>query len=210
MRNVDITGRHFGRLLAIQKSFIKNKDQYWECRCSCGNTTFVKKGHLTSGRIKSCGCLLKENNTGYKHGLSHSKILRIFQGMLNRCYNKKEKAYKNYGARGITICKEWLNNRLNFYYWAISNGYKDGLTIERIDNNKGYSPDNCKWDTYKQQARNTRRNLIITYKEKSLCLATWCEKLGLDYRLTEGRLRRGWSVERAFNTKGPLSYWSRR
>ena len=210
MKNIDITGRYFGRLQAIRKAFTKSKVQYWECRCICGNITYVRKGHLTSGRTKSCGCLLKENNTGYKHGLGKNKILSVFQGMLNRCYNKNEKAYKNYGRRGITICKEWLEDRTKFYYWALNNGYKEGLTIERINNEKGYSPDNCMWATYKQQARNTRRNHLINYKGIEQCLTAWCEQLDLSYKLTEDRLRNGWTVERAFNTKEPLKYWTRR
>lgn len=210
MKNIDITGKRFGRLLAVEQTYTKKGQQYWMCICDCGTEKIIRKSHLISGRIKSCGCLLKDNMSGYKHGLCNTRIMRIFQGIKNRCYNKNEKAYKNYGGRNITICKEWLENSLLFYEWAKNNGYKKGLTIDRIDNNKGYSPDNCRWTTYKQQARNTRRNLILEYRGKKKCLAEWCDFLGLDSRRTQERLKRGWSVERAFSNKEALVYWSRR
>ena len=210
MKSIDITGLRFGRLVAIKKEFIKNKSQYWSFKCDCGNTTTAKKSHVLYGRIKSCGCLLKENNTGYKHGLSKTRIYNIFKGMKNRCYNPNEPAYKNYGGRGIKICNEWLKNPELFYEWAIKNNYRDDLSIERINVNKGYEPNNCTWILLKNQPKNTRKSIRIAYNNEVKTLSEWCELLNLDKRRTETRLRRGWSVNRAFNTKYALDYWSRR
>lgn len=210
MRNIDITGLRFGKLIAIKKEFIKNKSQYWSFKCDCGKTTVAKKSHVTDGRIKSCGCLLKENHTGYKHGLSKTRVYSIYRGMKNRCYNPNEPAYKNYGERGIKICDEWLKNPKLFYEWAIKNNYKDNLTIERIDVNKGYEPDNCTWIPLNIQPKNTRKSIRIKYNGEIKTLSEWCKVLDLDKRRTETRLRRGWSIDRAFNNKAALGYWSRR
>lgn len=210
MKSIDITGQTFGRLTAIKKVYTKNNKQYWLFKCSCGNEKVINKNHVREGSINSCGCLLKENNTGYKHGLSKTRLYSIFMGMKNRCYNPNEPAFKNYGQRGIFVCKEWLNNPKAFVEWALSNGYNDNLTIERIDVNKGYCPENCTWIPLEKQVRNTRVNRRITYKGITKCLAEWCETLGLNQRRTEDRLLRGWSIDRAFSTKEPLKYWIRR
>ena len=210
MKSIDITGERFGRLIALHKAYTFNKCQYWECLCDCGKYKVVRKSHLRYGKIKSCGCLLEENNSGYKHGLSDTRIMKIFSGILNRCYNKKEPAWGRYGGRGIKVCKEWLEDRTKFYLWSINNGYSDNLTIDRKDNSKDYSPENCRWVNYKTQGRNTRSNLVINYKGDKKCLSEWCEVLGLKYKLTQERLKRGWSVEKTFNTPEPLRYWRRR
>lgn len=144
--------------------------------------------------------------------MSRSRLNSIYQKMKERCYNTKCNRYYCYGGRGITICDEWNNNELSgktnctkgwlaFKFWAFSHGYQEGLTIDRIDCNKGYSPENCRWITYKEQANNRRSNHLITYKGVTHNLSTWCELLNLNYDRVERRLNKcHWSVEKAFET----------
>lgn len=117
--------------------------------------------------------------------------------MRYRCYNINDKEYSWYGGRGITICDEWLNDFMSFYDWSMNNGYQDNLTIDRIDNNKGYSPINCRWTTRKEQARNTRRNRLITIDGETKCLAEWCEVFNLNYHTVKRRLYRGWKIKKS-------------
>lgn len=125
------------------------------------------------------------------------RLYKIYYHMKSRCYNKNEKNYKQYGGRGITICDEWLNDFTAFYNWSIENGYRNDLSIDRIDNNKGYSPDNCRWANYKIQNRNRRGNKYYTINGKTCCLAEWCEILNLNQWTVRSRLRRGSSIEKA-------------
>lgn len=147
----------------------------------------------------------------------HTRLNYIFSAMKKRCYNTTCKSYKDYGGRGITICDEWRNTEITsikgtksnnvtkgfiaFKEWALNNGYADNLTLDRIDVNKGYSPDNCKWSTPKEQQNNRRNNVLITYKGETKTLVQWCEELNFDYRLAHHRLHRNWSVEKTFETK---------
>lgn len=121
--------------------------------------------------------------------------------MRQRCLNPNNKGYKWYGERGITICDEWLRSYDLFEKWAFTHGYCDDLTIDRIDNNKGYSPENCRWVTIRVQNNNLRKNKYITYKGKTQSMADWCRELNLHYSATRSRLAKGWSVEKAFTTK---------
>lgn len=136
------------------------------------------------------------------------RLNSIFRGMKDRCYNPKNKFYDIYGKRGITVCDEWYTPRSSKGYhrfrdWALSNGYKDNLSIDRIDNNKGYSPENCRWSTVKEQSNNRRFCTSITYRGKTQTLAEWCDELHLNYWSTRSRLNQlGWSVEKAFSTNG--------
>lgn len=115
--------------------------------------------------------------------------------MKTRCYNKDNPDYKDYGGRGITICDEWLNDFMAFYYWSINNGYKDNLTIDRIDNNKGYSPDNCRWVDVKTQTNNTRRNVLLSYNGKTQSMAQWAKELNISYNTIICRHRKGYTDE---------------
>lgn len=137
--------------------------------------------------------------------LWHTRLNDIYRNMKRRCYNPKNPAYENYGGRGIVVCDEWKERYAGykrFKEWALSNGYQEDLTIDRIDNNKGYSPDNCRWVTRKVQNNNKRNSHLVTYKGKTQTLTQWCEELGLNYRRTEARVDLlHWSIERAFETR---------
>ncbi|WP_143565377.1 hypothetical protein [Sporosarcina sp. P34] len=176
----------------------------WECVCDCGNTTVVRYPNLHSGIAKSCGCLKREltiaRNT--KHGLSGgagnaTRLYRVWLHMRGRCLNEKNESYEYYGKRGISICEEWSDYEA-FHNWSMKNGYEDHLTIERIDNDGNYNPENCRWATRKEQARNTRSNPLIIFEGKTQTMPEWAEQLGIEYNTLKMRLHRGWSVERSF------------
>lgn len=148
-------------------------NRFLTCRCECGTIKDVRIQDLEKGKSKSCGCISRkktiERNT--VHGLSKTKIYKVYKSMKKRCLNKKDKRYIDYGGRGIKICKEWETSFISFYNWAMQNGYKENLTIDRINNNDDYCPENCRWVTYKEQNRNKRSNIMVG----DVCLKEWCE-----------------------------------
>jgi hypothetical protein len=160
-----MVGKVFGRLTVIEYAGItrnpktKHTSRTWKCKCSCGNITIKTTAGLRSGNINSCGCYQLESmrKNAIKHGFSHTRIYEIWLGMKARCYKPTVKYYYNYGGRGIKVCDEWQEFE-PFYQWAITNGYKKGLTIDRIDVNGNYEPSNCRWVTWKIQANNKRKS----------------------------------------------------
>lgn len=190
----DITSQKFGRLTALYKLHNHHdKDHtYWLCICDCGNLTETRSDRLRNGRAQSCGCLHK------KHGKSNTRLYHIWRQIKTRCYNKNNRDYMKYGDRGIQICDEWLNNFQAFYDWAIENGYKENLTIDRVNVNGNYEPDNCTWATKKQQARNKRDTLYYTIDCETKSLSEWCEISNLKYNKVYCRIHRdNWPIERA-------------
>lgn len=170
----DLTGKKFNRLTVLKFSHTKGYVKYWLCRCDCGNEKVISGTHLKSGKIKSCGCFLKEKliERNFKHGKTNTRLFRIWQHIKNRCKDKNNKYYK---GRGIKICQQWLDDFKCFYDWAITNGYQDNLTIDRIDVNGNYEPSNCRWITLKEQARNKRNNVYVTYNNETHTLSEWSE-----------------------------------
>ena len=154
----DLSGKKFGRLTVIKEiGFINNRVR-WECLCDCGNVCQTTTHDLKSGKKKSCGCLKHDKmiEVFTTHGLSKERIHKEWRGILHRCKNPSASHYENYGGRGIEVCEEWKgeNGFINFCDWAMENGYSDDLTLDRIDNDKGYSPDNCRWVTHMENCHN--------------------------------------------------------
>lgn len=203
----DLTGRRFGKLVVIEML----KKGKAKCVCDCGNTKIIATSSLKAGLTKSCGCVRKEisKEKMQTHKLTNSRLYSIYKGMKERCNYKKHKEYSEYGKRGITVCKEWGNDFMNFYNWAMANGYKDNLTIDRINNNKGYSPENCRWATYKEQCNNTRKNNFITYNNQTHSLTEWAEILGIKRSTLSSRIHRSnWSIEKAFTSPEMVNQFS--
>lgn len=186
----DITGKKYNMLTVV--GIAEHDPIKWLCKCDCGNYTKVSTGNVKQGRVKSCGCLSHVGNP--KHNLNGTRIYRIYKHMINRCYRPNVPAYPDYGGRGITVCKAWRENILNFYKWAMKNGYQDNLSLDRKNNNRGYTPQNCRWTTSKEQSNNKRSNLEVTYNGKTQTLSEWCEELSLNYSKIYTRIVRGWDV----------------
>lgn len=196
MKNIkDITGQKYGMLTVIKQAPRKDKKIKWICKCECGNETIVSSGDLKNGHTKSCGCLK------LKHGKRNTRIYKIWQSMKNRCYYENDICYQNYGGRGITICKEWLDDFQVFYEWAIANGYQENLTIDRIDTNGNYEPTNCRWATMKEQQNNRTTNKLITFNGETKTMKQWAEFVGIPYRRLQDRIASGWDIEKALYTK---------
>lgn len=196
----DLTDQKFGRLTVLYRLHNYHKKRsWWLCACDCGNLKETSYDSLMNN-CKSCGCLRKESTSKrFKtHGLSNTRLFYIWNCMKERCYNRLYPKYKDYGARSVKICDEWLNDFMSFYNWAMNSGYQENLTIDRIDVNGDYEPSNCRWRTNKEQQRNRRNNRYITINDKTHCLSEWCEMLGLNYHTVLQRLNAyHWDIKRA-------------
>lgn len=206
---LDLTGKKFGRLTVIKRVENNkwNKAQ-WLCKCDCGNEIIARCDYLVQNRTTSCGCYNRDVKT--KHNKYKTRLYNILKGMKRRCYNKNDEFYKWYGGRGIKICDEWLSDFMNFYNWAIANGYDENAprgkcTIDRIDVNGDYEPSNCRFVTNKKQQNNRNDNCYITYKNQTHTLAEWSEILNIRYSRLFWRIKKGWDVEKAFTT--PVRKW---
>lgn len=192
MKAKDLTGQKFGRLTVIARNGSNPRKQaLWKCECECGNYTTVEGSKLKTGHTQSCGCLHKEIlKQPRKHGLTYTKLYRIYRAIIDRTEYESNKSYKDYGARGIKMCYEWRNDFSAFYNWAITNGYTDTLTIDRIDVNGNYEPNNCRWVTRTEQANNKRNNRLITYNGKTQTMAQWSRQTGISYTILSQRINK--------------------
>lgn len=168
---VDITGQKYGKLLAIKpvEERTKGGGIKWLFRCDCGNEKVIPSNSVRTGLVKSCGCLVTT------HGMTGTRLFNIWVDMRQRCYNKNYPDFHLWGGKGVIVCTEWLVDFKAFYSWAIANGYKDNLTLDRIDGCGDYEPSNCRWATYKEQARNVSHNRRITIDGEARLLCEWLE-----------------------------------
>lgn len=202
-RLLDLTGQRFGKLTVIEfAGHAPNRKTLWKCKCDCGNETLVKTNALRSGATKSCGCLVPvaSGDTHRKHGMSESRLYRIWRGMKARCLNPNVLCFPNYGGRGITVCAEWTDSFDPFRDWALANGYRDNLTIDRIDVNGNYCPDNCRWVSMKTQCENRSNNNLLKLDGETQPVSVWAERIGVSADLLYSRKRKGWTDERILKT----------
>lgn len=207
MKLISLVGQKYGKLtvLARHECNTKSNKPLWVCKCECGNISIVDGSRLKSGNTKSCGCLMlqvaKENGKKCKHGMKGSRIYEIWHGIKARCYNPNNKDFKNYGARGVTVCTQWKNDFEAFYNWATTHGYAEGLTIDRIDNDGNYEPSNCRWVSTREQNRNKRNIVWLEYNGATKTLSEWSRETGISVSVISNRLKRGWSIEDALTIK---------
>lgn len=193
-----LIGKKYNMLTVLKK----DKPGYYICRCDCGNIRTIKTYNLTSGSTKSCGCYHKKMIAIQStiHGLSKHPLYKTWHNMRSRCKNPNASKYKLYGGKGIKVCKEWDENFVSFYNWAINNKWEKGLSIERLDSNKNYEPNNCIWADYKIQNNNTIQNHKLTFNGKTMNINQWAEYLNISKKMLSERIRRGWNIERALTT----------
>lgn len=206
----DVTGMKIGRLTVIDQCDYTSKSgkvlSGVKCKCDCGNTKIISRNSFLSGKTKSCGCLIREFNSKRKcknnlknvdllsiefnvPKINIEKLFNIYKSMKNRCYKKDNISYKNYGGRGITICDEWLENRNAFIKWAIENNFEPGLSIDRVDNDKGYFPDNCKFSNRHEQTINKRNTILVLFNGEYVPICDMSEKTGLSYEKIRYKVR---------------------
>ena len=201
----DLSNRKFGRLIAIRIVGRKNRKSMWLCKCECGKETIVSVSHLLSGHTKSCGCIKNENialvgkTINKRHGFRYTKIYRTWVNMKARCLNPKEQHYPLYGGRGIKVCDRWLNSFENF---LIDMGNPPvGTSLDRINVNGDYCPENCRWASNKEQANNKRNTVYLTFRGVVKPLTIWAEEKNINQSTLACRIfKRGWSVEKALTT----------
>lgn len=192
----DLTGKKFGKLTVVEYLGRKNHSSFWRCICDCGNEVNCYYGNLTRGTTTSCGCMRsayakKSRNC---HGEAKSKLYQKWSSMHNRCYNPNARNYHLYGKRGIRVCDEW-HEFWPFREWAYENGYSDHLSIDRIDVNGNYCPENCRWISLKEQQSNKRTNTFIEYGGQIKTAAQWGRELGVGKDTITWRFRAGWTPE---------------
>lgn len=199
MKFIDLSRQKFGRWTVLRRvaNNPSNHVQYL-CKCNCGNEQTIFSGTLRSKKTQSCGCLRRDlfAITKKTHGLSETRTYRIWGAMKSRCSDSQRPDFHRYGGRGISVCAEWEEFK-SFYQWAMANGYGDETSIDRIDNDKGYSPENCRWATSKEQNNNRRNNHIIEFGGQRKTLTSWAQHTGIRSEVLRNRLKRGWSVEKA-------------
>ena len=207
-RAIDETGNRYGRLLVLERSDGIDGRAAWLCECDCGNHVIVKGKELRNGHTRSCGCLIHDItvNRNTKHGdatrSSRTRLYGIWLNMIARCNNPGRAQYKNYGGRGISVCDEWQKSYESFKNWAMQSGYCDDFTIDRMDVDGLYCPDNCRWVNRKTQNNNKRNNIVVEFRGERHSISEWSQITNIKYSTLYMRLvHYGWTPERALQIK---------
>ena len=198
----DLTNQRFGFLTVLGRAGTQNGHATWMCQCDCGVQKEIVGSSLLNGSTKSCGCKTSEfvSQSKIQHGMSNSRLYRIWQDMKRRCNNPHRVHYNSYGGRGITVCDEWMNSPQLFFEWAMQNGYSDHLTLDRIDVNGNYEPRNCRWISRSQQGRNKRNNHRVSYERQLITMADAADLTAISYSTLRSRLNElHWTEEDAMS-----------
>lgn len=196
---LDLTGQQFGRLTVIRKDGKLGQQTAWLCRCECGNAVRLRTNALRSGNTRSCGCYAKEYQSmpkKYRNGIFIDKLYKAWHAMIDRCTNSNNKSFSRYGGRGISVCNEW-NDYNAFAEWAIQNGYSEKLSLDRINNDGNYEPNNCRWTTMKVQRNNTSSNRYETINGITKTISEWADEYGVRYSTVLQRLNAGMNITEA-------------
>lgn len=187
MRRVDLRGKKFGSLLVVEEAGKINgsKSLSWLCLCDCGTKKTILASNLTGGRSLTCGCGQRRasSNTSKTHGFSKTRLYRVYKGIIQRCSNPANPAFRHYGGRGIKMCDQWRESFVAFREWALTSGYREDsplgtLSLDRIDPNGNYEPSNCRWETIQIQQNNKRNSAFIVIGEEKLTIAQWAKTKG--------------------------------
>ena len=198
----DISGNRYGKLVAVRFEYIRNRKSYWLCQCDCGKQKIIRSDCLP--KIQSCGCVKKEQDTinlkiENPHGMTHHRAYHIWVGMMTRCFNPNSESYKDYGGRGITVCKEWKDPRV-FCKWMDNNKFETGLSVERKDVNGNYDPKNCILIPKNEQVYNRRNTVYLMTDKGVVALAKEARKNGISYKIVHNRVKRGlWRYDDLFS-----------
>lgn len=204
-----LKGKKFGKLTVVENSILrKNKKIYIKVICDCGEEYYIAKSPLVTGKITHCKKC--RNSNKITHNMSKTRLYQTWKNMKARCYYKKYVDFPNYGGRSIKVCEEWLNDFVDFKNWAIANGYNDKLTIDRINVNGEYSPNNCRWISSKNQNYNKRNTIYVKYKKSKVGLAELCASLNKDVKVVRSRLNRGYDLDKALNKQIEKHYKERK
>jgi hypothetical protein len=210
----NIKGRRFGNIKVIS---VSDKKLYahgtcWDCRCDCGKLLLCWGTRLRIGKQTHCGCRTSEiiSKGRTTHGFSRTHVYRTLTRMISRCERSSHESFNDYGGRGIKVCREWRQHPEVFVHWALANGYRKGLTIDRKNNNGPYSPKNCRWVGWVIQARNRRSNHVVTWRGQKKTIAEWAEITGLKYHTISKRIiKYKWSVNEALSDAPDRNAWRR-
>lgn len=206
---MDLTGKHFGKLTVICRGPDRinksGKSVRWKCICECGVETLVDGRHLKNGHTKSCGCekqisAQKMGKQQATHNRYPTRLYHIWNGLKMRCQNKNNDRFSAYGGRGITVCAEWAGSFETFRDWALANGYRDDLSIDRINVNGDYCPENCRWVSMKTQCENRSNNNLLKLDGETQPVSVWAERIGVSADLLYSRKRKGWTDEQILKT----------
>ncbi len=199
---IDLTNQRFGKLLVLEEKGRKYGEVAWLCQCDCGKKSVATSANLRRGNSRSCGCGRAGNGRGARfkptHGMTGSPEYEAWHAMIRRCENPRAIGWKNYGGRGVKVCDRWRHSSKDFLE-DMGRRPSPSHSLDRIDSNGNYTPENCRWATLKEQHRNRRDNAYVNYKGETRCVSEWAETVGMNPELLRDRLRYGWTMERAWN-----------